>query len=118
MKKILCLSAWLLLASPAAVWAQADDVAEPAAPASTVVQQQDGAMQTVEAQPGKPTTYIRTTDSGGTIEEVREGADTKSITVKPANNAPNYHIMPEARSGQPGNYGNQGGKRVWKVLSF
>ena len=116
MKKILCLSTLLLVFSHAAAWAQ--DVAEPMAPASRMVQQPSDTVQSVEAQPGKPTTFISNSDSGGTIEEVREGADTKSITVKPANNAPHYHIMPETRSGQPGNYGNQGGKRVWKVLDF
>ena len=67
---------------------------------------------------GKPGTFIRHSDAGATIEEVREGADTKSITVTPANNAPQYNIVPDARSGQPGNYGDQGGKRVWTVLSF
>jgi hypothetical protein len=117
MKKILGLSAlsWILL--PAVAWAQ-EAVQAPASAVVVEPQQPAEIVQSTEAETGKPTTYIRHTDSGSTIEEVREGADTKSISVKPHNAAPQYQIVPETRSGQPGHYGNQGGKRVWKVLSF
>ncbi|MDO5652845.1 MAG: hypothetical protein Q4G39_01940 [Brachymonas sp.] len=84
--------------------------AAPASPQSTET--------VVENEKGKPVKHITHSDAGSTINEVREGADTKSVTVKPAYNAPRYDIVPDARSGQPGNYGNQGGKRVWRVLSF
>ena len=49
---------------------------------------------------------------------MQQGIFEKSITVTPANNAPPYSIVPDARSGQSGTVGNQGGRRVWKVLSF
>ena len=118
MKKILGLSALSLVLLPAVAWAQ-EAAQKPASSAAVAQPQQPAAIvQSTEAETGKPTTYIRHTDSGSTIEEVREGADTKSISVKPHNAAPQYQIVPETRSGQPGHYGNQGGKRVWKVLSF
>ena len=118
MKKILGLSALSLVLLPAVAWAQ-EAAQKPASSAAVAQPQQPAAIvQSTEAETGKPTTYIRHTDSGSTIEEVREGADTKSISVKPNNAAPQYQIVPETRSGQPGHYCNQGGKRVWKVLSF
>ena len=60
--------------------------------------------------------HIRHSDAGNTIEEVRVGGETKSITVQPANKMPSYEIMPEQRS-TPGNAGS-GGQRVWKVIRF
>lgn len=116
MKKILCLSALSLALLPAFAWAQeaAGQPASAAAPAP----QPAAAAPGEQDRPTKPGTHIRYGDSGNTIEEVREGADIKSISVKPNNAAPQYQIVPDARSGQPGHYGNQGGTRVWKVLSF
>ena len=60
--------------------------------------------------------HIRHSDAGNTIDEVRVGGETKSITVQPANKMPSYEIMPEQRS-TPGNAGS-GGQRVWKVIRF
>ena len=111
MKKILGLSALSLVLLPAVAWAQ-EAAQKPASSAAVAQPQQPAAIvQSTEAETGKPTTYIRHTDSGSTIEEVREGADTKSISVKPHNAAPQYQIVPETRSGQPGHYGNQGGNQ-------
>lgn len=115
MKKILNLSALLLLC-PALALAQ--EAAMAPASAAPAVQQPAPIVPSDEAQKGKLSTHIRYSDSGNTIEEVREGAETKSISVKPNNAAPQYEIVPDARSGQPGHYGNQGGKRMWKVLNF
>ena len=116
-KTIPRLLAVLLIISQPAAWAQAS--AEPSASAASAAGQlHPGNAGTMADEKGKPGTFIRHSDAGATIEEVREGADTKSITVTPANNAPQYNIVPDARSGQPGNNGDQGGKRVWKVLSF
>lgn len=80
MKKILGLSAlsWILL--PAVAWAQ-EAAQAPASAAVVEPQQPAEIVQSTEVETGKPTTYIRHTDSGSTIEEVREGADTKSISV-------------------------------------
>ena len=117
MKKILCLSALSLAFLPAFAWAQ-EAARQPASAAAPEPQPAAVAAQGEQDKPAKPGTHIRYGDSGNTIEEVREGADTKSISVKPNNAAPQYQIVPDARSGQPGHYGNQGGTRVWKVLSF
>ncbi len=117
MKKILCLSALSLALLPAFAWAQ-EAARQPASAAAPEPQPAAVAAQGEQDKPAKPGTHIRYGDSGNTIEEVREGADTKSISVKPNNAAPQYQIVPDARSGQPGHYGNQGGTRVWKVLSF
>ena len=102
---------------PAFAWAQ-EAARQPASAAAPEPQPAAVAAQGEQDKPAKPDTHIRYGDSGNTIEEVREGADTKSISVKPNNAAPQYQIVPDARSGQPGHYGNQGGTRVWKVLSF
>lgn len=116
MKTILNLSILSVLLAPAATWAQA--VAEAPASAAPAVQQPATIVPTEDAQKGKHSTHIRYSDSGNTVEEVREGAETKNIHVKPNNAAPQYDIVPDSRSGQPGHYGNQGGKRMWKVLNF
>lgn len=117
MKNILNLSILSVLMGPAVAWAQA--VAEAPASAAPAVQQPAAIVPSEDAQRGgKYSTHIRYSDSGNTIEEVREGAETKSIHVKPNNAAPQYEIVPDTRSGQPGHYGNQGGKRMWKVLNF
>lgn len=117
MKNILNLSILSVLLGPAAVWAQA--VAEaPASSAAPAVQQPAAIVPSEEGQKGKHSTHIRYSDSGNTVEEVREGAETKNIHVKPNNAAPQYDIVPDSRSGQPGHYGKQGGKRMWKVLNF
>lgn len=118
MKNILNFSILSLLLGSAAAWAQA--VADaPASAAEPAVQQPASIVPSDDAQRGgKHSTHICYSDSGNTVEEVREGAETKNIHVKPNNAAPQYDIVPDSRSGQPGHYGNQGGKRMWKVLNF
>ncbi len=117
MKIIPLLLAVLLITCQPVAWAQ-DPAVQPASAASAADWTQSENTGPMADEKGKPGMRIRHTDSGGTIEEVREGAETKSITVTPANNAPPYSIVPDARSGQSGTVGNQGGRRVWKVLSF
>ncbi len=117
MKIIPRLLAVLSITCQPVAWAQ-DSAAQPASAASTAEWMQPENAGTVADEKSKPGMRIHHSDTGGTIEEVREGAETKSITVTPANNAPPYSIVPDARSGQSGTVGNQGGRRVWKVLSF
>ena len=60
---------------------------------------------------------IEVEDAGSRIDELREGGQTKSITVQPKANVPPYSVLPanptnmgqgEAGPGAPGS-------RVWKV---
>lgn len=65
---------------------------------------------------------IRVEDAGNTIEEVRVGGQTQSVTVQPKARVPAYEIPPTdmARSrpadGRDGFAGRK--QRVWNVLGF
>jgi len=68
--------------------------------------------------------HIHTEDSGATVDEVRVGGQTMSITVKPKNNAPAYQVMPNREQGnnmqgQPDTSNSDPGARVWwNVFKF
>ena len=67
--------------------------------------------------------HIHTEDSGATVDELRVGGQTQSITVKPKNNAPAYQVMPNnerSRSeGQSDSSASESGSRVWwNVFKF
>ena len=89
---------------------------QPEAAAGAAVTTQDGTQTIVEK--GQRIERIRHSDAGNTIDEVREGGETKSITVKPSNSMPSYGITPDQRNSVPGNPGNPGGQRVWKIFKF
>src|ERR1700761_8259436 len=77
------------VATIAAVQAQTPPPAQQAAPANkpTEAEKENGRQnQKIE--------HIHTEDSGATVDEVRVGGQTMSITVKPKNNAPAYNVMP------------------------
>lgn len=52
-------------------------------------------------------------DSGSTIDELRVGGESQTITVKPNNRAPAYQITPERT-----NPSAAAGQRMWNVLKF
>jgi hypothetical protein len=86
----------LLLACGLA-WSQ---TATTAAPASATVQRE---------VPGKVQPrieHIHVEDAGASINEVRVGGATQSITVQPKGNMPAYQVAPKT------------GERTWKVLGF
>ncbi|RZL86787.1 MAG: hypothetical protein EOP82_28890 [Variovorax sp.] len=61
---------------------------------------------------------IHVEDSGATVDELRVGGQTESITVKPKNNAPAYQVMPNEaertrNQGQSDQSTGEGGSRVW-----
>ena len=114
MNNRLCLSA--LLFAFALQTGCAQRPVQPEAAANAAATPQDGTQTTVEK--GQRIERIRHSDAGSTIDEVREGGETKSITVKPANNLPSYEITPDQRNSVPGNPGNPGGQRVWKIFKF
>jgi len=65
---------------------------------------QPSASATVAADPSAR--HIRIEDAGNRIDELRVGAETRSITVQPQGNLPSYQVEPTT------------GERRWKVLGF
>ncbi|MDF1485023.1 hypothetical protein PY257_07475 [Ramlibacter sp. H39-3-26] len=64
-------------------------------------------------------------DAGSSVDELRYGGQTESITVQPKNNAPEYEVQPQqgARSSPTRREGDETstggtGPRVWKVFKF
>ena len=62
-------------------------------------------------------------DKGATIEELRYGGQTQSITVKPKADVPEYEIQPtDLGRSRPGDNRNgissSTGQRVWNVFKF
>lgn len=62
-------------------------------------------------------------DAGSTIDELRYGGETQSITVQPKANVPPYEIQPnDGTHGEPAMRDGAGpapaGQRVWKILSY
>ncbi|MBT2323015.1 hypothetical protein J7E62_11725 [Variovorax paradoxus] len=66
--------------------------------------------------------HIRVEDSGATVDEVRYGGQTQSITVQPKANVPSYEVLPNYggrdRQGQSETGTGGNGPRVWNVLKF
>ena len=62
-------------------------------------------------------------DAGSSIDELRYGGETQSITVQPKANVPPYEIQPsDGTHGEPAAAGGAspapGGQRVWKILKY
>jgi hypothetical protein len=67
--------------------------------------------------------HIRIEDKGATVDEMRYGGQTQSITVKPKSDMPSYEVRPNdgSRTAPPGQAetgANGNGPRVWNVLKF
>lgn len=77
------------------------------------------AANQADARKTKPIKHIQHQDASNTIDEVREGAETKSIAVKPNNRMPGYDIVPASRHGVPAHRSNQPeGRRMWRLMNF
>jgi len=66
---------------------------------------------------------IHVEDGNATVDEVRYGGQTQSITVKPKGRAPEYEVLPgtgaHVQQNQPGQSDAGGnGPRVWNVFKF
>lgn len=77
----------------------------------------------VKLAPQQRIERIHHEDAGSTIDELRYGGETQSITVQPKANVPPYEIQPnDGTHGEPAVRGGPGpapaGQRVWKVLSY
>ncbi len=66
--------------------------------------------------------HIHVEDQGASVDEVRYGGQTQSITVTPKANVPSYEVLPNSGGrgySGPGATGSNGnGPRVWNVLKF
>lgn len=66
---------------------------------------------------------IHVQDNNATIDELRVGGQTQSITVKPNSNAPAYNVMPNDTEkvrgqGQPDSSPSQSQRVWWDVFKF
>jgi len=66
--------------------------------------------------------HIHVEDSGASVDELRYGGQTQSITVQPKANVPSYEVLPNYggrdRQGQAETGNGANGTRVWNVLKF
>lgn len=85
--------------------------------------------QGTTAEPRQPVEQrierIRIEDKGSTVEELRVGGETQSITVQPKANVPPYEVEPADGARKSGTQregsesGSQGGgTRKWNIKSF
>lgn len=88
-------------------------------PAPPLVQE----SQPLEPRKNQKVERIHLEDAGSTIDEVRYGGQTQSITVQPKANVPEYEIQPtdlarsrpaDSRDGLSG----AKGQRVWNLFHF
>ncbi|MEJ8849111.1 hypothetical protein [Variovorax rhizosphaerae] len=94
----------------------------PTAPAQAAPQQST-VPAGVPGRPDQKIENIRIEDSNATVDEVRYGGQTQSITVKPKGTAPEYEVLPgtgaRSQQNQPGQSDAGGnGPRVWNVFKF
>ena len=65
---------------------------------------------------------IHVEDSGASVDEVRYGGQTQSITVQPKANVPAYEVLPNdggrERQGQAETSSGGNGPRVWNLMKF
>ncbi len=57
-------------------------------------------------------------DDGSTIDEVRIGGETRSVTVQPKANMPAYEIRPTNGARRAHTVDANGSPRVWNLLNF
>lgn len=66
--------------------------------------------------------HIHVEDGGATVDEVRYGGQTQSISVQPKANVPGYEVLPSdggrARQGAAETSAGGNGPRVWNLLKF
>ncbi len=80
--------------------------AQAAAPAPTAADARTAAAAARPAAVEQRTERIHVEDAGSSIDELRIGGETRSITVQPKGRMPAYQIAPVS------------GERSWKILSF
>jgi starvation-inducible outer membrane lipoprotein len=109
--RILLLTAVVALTAATAALAQA--------PAAPVVQDPPA----LEGRRNQRVEHIHVEDAAVSIDEVRYGGQTQSITVQPKANVPEYEIQPtDLGRSRPADHrdgmSSATGKRVWNVIRF
>lgn len=62
---------------------------------------------------------IELEDAGSRIDELREGGQTRTITVQPKARVPSYDVQPAGSSADNREAGpGSAGRRTWKILNF
>ena len=98
--------------------AQAPSPAPATAPANNTLAAQAKAETVKPAgRPDRNIERIHTQDAGVSIDELRVGGETQSITVQPAANVPAYEIKPADKSRSSTETGTTG-SRFWNILKF
>lgn len=80
--------------------------AQSPAPAAAAVEREKSTVAPKRAAVEQRTERIRIEDAGSTIDELRIGGVTQSITVQPKGGMPAYQVEPTK------------GERSWKILDF
>lgn len=106
-----------LMLSVALIAAGAAPLAAAQAPAASA------AREALEPRQNQKVERLHHEDAGNSIDEVRYGGQTQSITVQPKANVPQYDVQPAApgrRSQDDPREGlsNSGGQRSWNLLRF
>ena len=75
-----------------------------------------------EARRNQKIENIHVEDGGASVDEVRYGGQTQSITVQPKANVPSYEVLPNdggrSRQGQAETSSGGNGPRVWNLMKF
>ena len=113
-KSLRCTLAVLVCVFPL-IGVQAQTPPPPPAPAD--------AQAPADARQNQKVENIHTEDSGASVDEVRYGGQTQSITVTPKGGMPSYEVRPtggaRAAQGTPAQSDSSGnGARVWNVFKF
>jgi hypothetical protein len=99
-----------------AAYAQTEPPATPAPPDTLQNPEQ------VDGRKNQKIENIHVEDSGASVDEVRYGGRTQSITVKPKANVPGYEVLPDdggrPHSGSAETSSSGNGPRVWNVMKF
>ncbi|WP_157667617.1 hypothetical protein [Comamonas serinivorans] len=88
---------------------------------STDVQSNDrGKTTTTAIRDGRRIEQITVEDAGSRVDELREGGETRKITVQPKADVPAYDVRPpDSGAGSRRNDGSgNAGERSWKLFQF
>ena len=93
--------------------------AQPAAPASAPERQVQGTTSNTVIRDTRRIEHITVEDGGSRVDELREGGETKKITVQPKADVPEYDVRPpDNGAGSRTESSGSTGPRSWKVLRF
>lgn len=97
--------------------AHAQQAAAPASPAPE--RQVQGKSSNTVIRDTRRIEHITVEDAGSRVDELREGGETKKITVQPKANVPEYDVRPpDNGAGSRTEASGSTGPRSWKVLRF